>query len=145
RARRAVDEYCTRVSQNRLLHEPYMKGLRQELLQTAVHFFEEFARHHGDDPRIQEGRGAAYSRLANITGALGSRDRAIDLYHQALTIFDGLSRQHPTVAAYQVGLASTRKGLGSLYEEGNQLGQAETNFRLALEVLQRLARARPGV
>src|SRR5262249_15052587 len=46
-ARQAVDRFLTGVSENRLLHEPAMEGLRKELLQSAVGFYEQLSLQEG--------------------------------------------------------------------------------------------------
>src|SRR5262249_57086569 len=49
----AVDRYFTRVSEERLLHQPDMEGLRKELLPSALDFYNRFAALPGPNPRFE--------------------------------------------------------------------------------------------
>lgn len=59
KARQAVDDYFTMVSQSRLLRAPGTRPLRQELLQAALGFYEEFLRERAADPSVRAGLAAA--------------------------------------------------------------------------------------
>src|SRR5262249_55228662 len=59
----AIDRFLTQVSEERLLRQPDMEGLRKNLLHSAVNALEEFAAHRSDSPMFERERGAAYGRL----------------------------------------------------------------------------------
>ena len=52
RARAAVDDYLTTISESRLLNSPLpgLQPLRKELLITALRYYEDFVSRHQDDP-----------------------------------------------------------------------------------------------
>ena len=62
KARAAVDDYLTRVSESRLLQVPGMQPLRRDLLQSALGFYQDFLKERGDDPTIFAGLAAAHLR-----------------------------------------------------------------------------------
>ncbi len=91
RARRAVDEYMTLVSENRLLDEPGMQELRSDLLQGAVRYYQEFLKDRSDDPQIKAEVASAYLRLSQLQLILAQNDeslvslrRALDLVEQVI-------------------------------------------------------------
>jgi tetratricopeptide (TPR) repeat protein len=137
--RRAVDDYTTRVSQDPRMRERGLEDLRKELLQTAVAYYEEIARRRGDDPEIQEERGKAYVRLADITADIGALADAIPLYEQALDIFTRLVQSHPDVPSHRRVLATTHNKLALTYRHTDQPVRADAAFRLAVEQNESLA------
>ena len=48
-ARKAVDDSFTQVSENKLLNVPGLRVLLRDLLGSAMSFYDEFLREHGDD------------------------------------------------------------------------------------------------
>src|SRR5207253_2533230 len=80
----AVDHYHTRVSESRLLNEPGQQPLRKELLEGARTFYARFVRERQEDPSMRQYLGRALVRLANITGAIESKPKAVELMQQAV-------------------------------------------------------------
>src|SRR4029077_16999529 len=60
KARAAVDESFTRISESQLLKVPGMQPLRRELLSSALGFYEDFVKEHGDDPTVRAGLASAF-------------------------------------------------------------------------------------
>ena len=95
KARAAVDDYLTRVSESELLQVPSMQPLRRDLLVSARRFYEDFLKEHGDDPTIRAGLASAYLRVGKIADELGERAPAKSALGQALTLYTELSRAQP--------------------------------------------------
>jgi serine/threonine protein kinase/tetratricopeptide (TPR) repeat protein len=78
RARRAVDAYLSRVTEEELLSVPGLQPLRKELLAEALKFYSEFTREQSDDPELQIEIAMAQFRLGVIQRELGDivADRA---------------------------------------------------------------------
>ena len=72
-ARRAVDDYLTKVSESRLLGVPGLQPLRKELLESALEYYQGFLRQRGNDPSLQKELAEAYTRMARITAEIGSK------------------------------------------------------------------------
>ena len=66
KARAAVDESSTNISESQLLKVPGMQPLRRELLQSALRFYEDFVKEHGDDPTVRAGLASAFLRVGKI-------------------------------------------------------------------------------
>ena len=74
KAREAVDRYFTMVSENTLLDRPDLDGLRQELLEGALQYYEDFAQQRADDPQLRTELVAARFRIAQLRNAMGRAD-----------------------------------------------------------------------
>jgi serine/threonine protein kinase/tetratricopeptide (TPR) repeat protein len=143
-ARRAVDEFCTKVSTNPRLADQDLEELRKELLQSAVRFHEEFVRQRSDDPDILVEQAQAYVRLGAMTQQIASPQDAVQFYQQALEIFARLAREHPSIPAYRQGLGTSYSGRGMLYLLTGRPAQAEEDLTKALSVRQELVQAYPA-
>jgi serine/threonine-protein kinase len=110
-ARKAVDDYLTRVGENPLLKEHGLHDLRQELLGAALEYYREFLRQQGDDPRVRSDAAAAHERVGDIQIELGHPSEALAAYDQALALINPLLRERPRdplLATAQVRLEAGR-------------------------------------
>jgi tetratricopeptide (TPR) repeat protein len=143
-ARRAVDEYFTRVSENRLLNREGLQPLRKELLEAALTYYREFVRQHGDDPTVRAELAATYLRVGWITSAIGSKEEALQAYRRARTLFRDLVEADPGHTRWQEELARVYGLLGALQRERGQPVEALRWAEQALALRKRLADAHPG-
>jgi serine/threonine protein kinase len=143
-ARAAVNQFFTRVSEERLLNQPGLHPLRKALLQDAQRFYEDFLRRRGDDPALRADLASARSRVAKITGSTGAPGAAVAQFQQAVAMWEGLLAAQPGNPAYQEALAETLNEQGVLLMrlEGRR-DQALGAFQRALELLEPLAAADP--
>jgi serine/threonine-protein kinase len=136
-ARKAVDDYLTRVGQNPLLKEQGLHELRQELLEAALGYYRDFLRQHSDDPSLRADAAAAHERVGDIQIELGRPGDALAAYDQALALINPLVRERPgdpMLATAQVRLDAGRlqalRDLGSYreaiaaFERASGLGDA---------------------
>jgi serine/threonine-protein kinase len=110
-ARKAVDDYLTRVGQNPLLKEQGLHELRQELLEQALGYYHEFLRQHSEDPNLRVEAAAAHERVGGIFIELGRFSQALTAYDQALALIEPMVRERPSepmVATAQVRLEAGR-------------------------------------
>ena len=77
-ARQSVEKYFTLVSENRLLNEPYMEGLRKELLESASEFYQSFVERRKDDSTALADLGLAQFKLGRISWETGEPAKAIE-------------------------------------------------------------------
>ena len=75
RAREAVDQYLTGVSDSQLLNSPGLQPLRKDLLELALKYYQQFVDERRDDPQLQAELAGAYQRLGDITSQIGSQPR----------------------------------------------------------------------
>ena len=94
RARAAVDDYLTTISESRLLKSPLpgLQPLRKELLTTALKYYEDFVSRHQDDPGLRADLAAAHLRVAEITDQIGSKEEALKAFQTALGMYESLGR-----------------------------------------------------
>jgi tetratricopeptide (TPR) repeat protein len=112
KARAAVDDYLTRVSESQLLEVPGMQPLRRELLHSAGAFYQDFLKEHSDDPAVKAGLASAYLRLGRIQGELGERAPGRAAFEQALSLYAELLRSRPDDVELLHGKAQSLFGLG---------------------------------
>jgi tetratricopeptide (TPR) repeat protein len=118
-ARKAVDDYLTRVGQNPLLKEQGLHELRQELLGAALSYYRDFLRQRGDDPSVQAEAAAAHARVGDIELELGRPAEALAAYERGLALIEPLVRERPDdlrVASARVRFEAGR--LQALKERG---------------------------
>ncbi len=144
-ARRAVDQFFTRVSEDRRLNQPGLDPLRKTLLQDAQRFYEEFLDRRDGDPALCADLAAARARTARITGEIGSPARAVPQFQQAVALWEGLVAAQPGNPAYPEALARTLNDLGVLLMrlEGRR-DEALRTFRRAEGLLEPLIAADPS-
>jgi eukaryotic-like serine/threonine-protein kinase len=143
KARDAVDECFTTVTQNPALQEPGMEGARQVLFQAALKYYKDFLNQRADDTGIQADLGRAYYRLGYITERIGSKSEAIAAYEQASVLFEKLVDAEPANPQLRVELAQCYQSLGDLERLRGQSDQAEAQLLKALAARKELVDSNP--
>jgi serine/threonine-protein kinase len=144
KARAAVDNYFTRVSQSKLLEVPGLQPLRKELLESALKYYKDFLRERADDAASQSGSAAAYARAAALTQLIGSHEEALGLYRQALALYEQLVRDHPEEPFYhRVDLAIVCDRYGNLLRISGHADEAMRVQARGLALRAAMARAHP--
>jgi eukaryotic-like serine/threonine-protein kinase len=105
KARKAVDDYFTTVSESQLLKVPGMQPLRRDLLQSALTFYQDFLKERGDDPALRSEWAAAYLRGGKIRSELDEDAEARKAYEQARALFEALTKATPESVEWRHGLA----------------------------------------
>jgi tetratricopeptide (TPR) repeat protein len=139
----AVDQFCTRVSEDRRLQEHDLRRLRRQLLQTAVDFHHRFVEKHRDDDRLRAGLARAYFRLGRLTAEIDAKPKARAFYKEALSRFDLLAGQYPGEAAYRHELAECHENIALLDEGSGQVREAEVALRKAEDLARGLVQDHP--
>src|SRR5262249_5357803 len=116
----AVDDYHTRVSEEKLLTEPGLQPLRKELLEGARKFYARFVAQHKDNPAVRAEYSRALFRLANITRDIGSLPMAIQLMEEAAALQQQLADARPDDLEAQLQLLRVESDLGHLYYLASQ-------------------------
>jgi serine/threonine protein kinase len=143
KARDAVDEYFTRISESTLLNVPGLQPLRKELLESARRYYQDFLSQRSDDTNLRAEVGAASYRVAIITELLGTADQARPALEQARAVYLELTRDHPSVTKYWVDLAICDNDLGRFHHQVNDRDAAYRYHREAQEIRERNAREHP--
>ena len=107
RARAAVDDYLTTISESRLLKSPLpgLQPLRKELLTTALKYYEDFVSRNQDDPGLRADLAAATLRVGEITDQIGSKEEALKAFQTASGMYESLAgaASSPSSRSYRAG------------------------------------------
>ena len=82
-AQKAVEDYLINVSENTLLKEQDsvdIRSLRQDLLQSALTYYERFAAQRKNDPHLRRQLAKAHFRVGQITREIGSKAHAMGAF-----------------------------------------------------------------
>ena len=151
KARAAVDDYLTTVSESTLLRSslPGLQPLRGELLQTALRYYQGFVRENQDDPNLRFELAAATFRVGVITAEIDSQETGLRYLADARGLFQRLVADHPArteykrelgrcmirIAYVQAGIGKTRDGIAS-YKEGIDILEANLSDRPGDDLLE---------
>ncbi len=144
-ALQAVDVNLTKVSQSRLLHEPGMQPLRQELLGASLKFFREFLRRSGGDPTRRAELARAHLRVGEVTRQIGSKAEALEHYEAARELYGKLVAADPGVVAHRAELARTSCECGTMRAEAGHPQAAERAYAESIVQWRRLVADHPAV
>ena len=95
RARQAVEDYFTTVSEDILLDEPGMQPLRKKLLGTALEYHQVFLKEHANDQGIEAELAVSHRRYGNIAYLTDRNDEAFAHFQSAL---EGFRRTSPATS-----------------------------------------------
>jgi serine/threonine-protein kinase len=143
-ARQAVDDYFTRVSESRLLQVPGMQPLRQELLEDALKYYQNFIRQRGDDPALAAELARAYYRVGRIHSWIGSMADALADQRQGRALWEKLVKENPTSTPFRVGLAQCCGGIAWLQAKTPQRAEALESYQQVRSLWQDLVRENPN-
>ncbi len=135
-AQTAVEDYLTSVSQNTLLkyqNSVDIRSLRQDLLKSALTYYQRFVSQRNDDPNLRRQLANAYFRVGEITLEIDSRTEAIEAFRKARVIWESLAAGDPKnhefaarVAACGLAIGQQRSALGDLKGAMASLQEART-------------------
>jgi eukaryotic-like serine/threonine-protein kinase len=147
-AQKAVDDYLTSVSENtlfKLQDSVDIRGLRQELLNSALKYYKGFVNQRSNDPRLRRQLADAYFRVGEITKEVESPATAIAAYREAQRIWEPFVAAQPDDRELRGLLAESYLAVGKLHDTVTNLGldaAMESLFR-ARQILEPLAAANP--
>jgi tetratricopeptide (TPR) repeat protein len=110
RARRAVDDYMTAISESRLLNESGLQPLRNELLEQALRYYREFLNEHADDPQIKAEVASAYLRLSQLQSTIGNTDESMVSLKHALDLVEQVMASGADVTKYSSWIGGVFRG-----------------------------------
>ncbi len=148
RARKAVDEYFTLVSESKLFDVPGLQPLRRELLEAALRFYKETANERSNDPGLLADLAVSYLRVCFIDIVLDRNEDALAAARQALDVIDRLLREYPGRTEYHRRLAGFWKGRRAITDKTDIPRDPELAIGTAKRLVDtwaRLARENPTV
>jgi serine/threonine protein kinase len=144
KARQAVNDSFTVLSESTLLRHPTLEPLRKQLLQAAVRYYEEFVQEHGDDPELQAELVAACFRITNMIYALGTEEDWLSPLEKGVAVMEDLMRKRPDVTA----LAGLQAGIFrpmATYWPTPKPAETLRAFEKARAIWEDLVRAHPTI
>lgn len=145
RARQAVEDYFTTVSEETLLDEPGMQPLREKLLRSALRYHEGFLRERAGDPSADAELAQSHLRFANISMTTGHLEEARPHVSEAISRFEALARRHPENFEHRRHLAEAYVDLGSSFKSnGADRDREIAAYREAVARFEPLLHERPG-
>jgi tetratricopeptide (TPR) repeat protein len=140
KARQAVDDQFTLVSESKLFNAPGFQSLRKDLLESALKYYEDFLRQRPGDPELQAEVAAAHLRLYQIYEAIdGSYSPgSIQQLEQGVAIVEQLLRGPARDPGLYIRLAGFAKGGPSLHG-GYSAAGAQVPASVLIPLFQRIA------
>jgi len=149
-ARRAVDDYFTKISENSLLKRQDaaevrdLRTLRKELLEVALDYYNRLTTRGSSDPSLRTEQAAAYARVGRINDEIGSKDAALGAYRHALAIRTDLAALHPDDNTLARERAASGIAVADMLADIGRAAEALTEYARSQELLQRLVDADPS-
>jgi len=149
-ARRAVEDYFTKISENALLKRQDaaevrdLRTLRKELLEVALDYFNRLITRHSSDPRLRLEQAAAFARVGRINEEIGSKEAALAAYQHALAIRTDLATLHSDDRALARDRATSGIAVAGTLTEIGRAAEALTEYARSQQVLERLVAADPS-
>jgi serine/threonine-protein kinase len=134
----AVDLMLSRVGFERLADVPAVAPVQRELLEDALHFYQELAQQEAADPELRHELGRAHRRLGKLYQSLGELEKAEQSFRAALAVHAPMVEEAPSVPEYRRELASSHNNLGLLLGGRNQPEKAEQELRQAIDLQEKL-------
>ncbi|MFP6600984.1 MAG: serine/threonine-protein kinase, partial [Pirellulaceae bacterium] len=132
-AAQLVEKYLTELSENELMNVPKMEGLRRELLEEALLYYEKFVEQDADDVLLTKKLASAHNRLGSVLRDLGENSRSIDHFQKALEISEKLRKDYPYDAGVNNRVAANEAALGIAYRRTGDLEKAEVLLKKAMD------------
>jgi serine/threonine-protein kinase len=138
RALAAVDNSLTLVSESQLLNVPGLQPLRRQLLEAALRYYQGFLKQRANDRTLQKELATAYTRVARITAEIGSKEKALAAYQEALAIRRELLKGDPGNAALEADIAFHHQAVGRLHLKLRDTKAALKSLQTASAILQKV-------
>ncbi len=146
RAREAVDQMLTAVSEESLANVPHAQAVRRSLLEKAAAFYHEFLAESATDPDLLYESAHAYSRLASVEAALGHGTEAARAHEREILLLGELLRREPEPGqgGYLRHLCRAHARLGRQLRGNGDSAAALTESGRSVEIAQSLVDRFPG-
>ncbi len=145
KAREAVDEYFTKVSESKLLNVPGLQPLRKDLLESARKYYEQFLRDRGTDRTVRADAAQAWYRLGLIESEVGTEAEAAKRLQQAVAMYEALARDYPGELNYSYRLAIALNDLSNRQYMLGLDSDALRTMQRSIEIRRHVAMENPRV
>jgi serine/threonine protein kinase/tetratricopeptide (TPR) repeat protein len=132
---RAVDESFTKISESQLLNVPGLQPLRQELLTSALRYYQAFLQQKRGDSRLLREVARACYRAGNLYYALGPREKALETFQEGLRICEAQRTAQGDAPELIELEASCYLGLGLAHSAVSDTSKSISSYLAAVERL----------
>jgi eukaryotic-like serine/threonine-protein kinase len=144
RARQAVEDYFTTVSEEVLLDEPGMQPLREKLLKSALKYHEVFLKDRAGDASVSAELAESNRRFGLISLYTERGVDPLPYLRSALERFEALVREHPDRPEYRRQVAQVLSDIGFvLSDKKPDRNEATRVDRAAIAIYEQLLVERP--
>jgi tetratricopeptide (TPR) repeat protein len=144
-ARDTIIRMLARLEGRGLAEVPRLKELSQAQLEDALSFYQRtLDALDSPDPEVRRDTAVAYRRAADIQQQLRRYQAAADNYRRAIGLLEGLPPEQRDSVANLTFLAGCYTNLALAQQSLEHWDDAERTHAAVADVLERLARARPG-
>ncbi|MFL5244191.1 MAG: protein kinase domain-containing protein [Gemmataceae bacterium] len=145
KARAAVDDYLTKVSESQLIKVPGLQPLRRELLESALGFYQGFLKEHAEDAAIQAELAATYLRIARIQDELSKPAEARKAFDSAIASYETALGAQPHNGELEFSLADCWQSMGMMnFNNHLDARTARIAFQKAIEIQEILLQGDPA-
>jgi tetratricopeptide (TPR) repeat protein len=142
-ARKAAEETMTKLLSYPQFRMPPYTDLQEELMKSAVAFYEDVAEQSGGDRRLDADRGQAYWRLAFLRASRGQHAQALAEYRKMEAVFTRLAADVPEQPEYRDGIAWSLCGQGNMLRDLKRYSEAELVYGRASTLCEELTAQHP--
>lgn len=139
RAREAVDQFLNKVTDDRRLSQANLQSLRQQLLETALPFYQQFVAQQSDDPAVRMEQAGAYLRLGTISFVIGDTAQAESSLRKAISGLAQLPEAERTAPKAKQIEAKSLQVLGVVQQKLGRSDESDLSLRRAIQILEDLA------
>src|SRR5262249_35041384 len=144
-AKQAVDDCFMQATEEPLLQQLHMRGVRKLLLEKALPFYEKFQARGQDGPDIQAEVAKNHFRVGGIAAEMGRTAESLESYNKARSLLEWLVRSQPEVFAHRAALAWIYNNLGNLRREAGFRAEALEWYSKARELREELVQTHSEV
>jgi eukaryotic-like serine/threonine-protein kinase len=145
KARQAVDDSFTAISENEIVDTPGLQPLRRELLHHAQRYYEGFLHERNGEPVVQVELGRTYLRLASIRSTLGELPEAEAYCLKVINSCENVASEASAEPTWQKILASSYAMLAYLQSITSRRDEAEASYQIAVNIQEELKRKCPTI
>ena len=95
KARAAVDDYLTKVTDSQLLTSLGLQPLRRDLLRSALRFYDDFLRERKDDATLRAAQAGVYLRAAKIHRELSDTLAWTEAAANSVKLYEAIAKDKP--------------------------------------------------
>jgi serine/threonine protein kinase len=140
---KALDEIYIKVTSERLPRDPKRQEEDRQLLEKALHFYEEFANQNSSDPEVWQELVRAYDRVGSIYHRLGRHEEAEIAFRNGLAIAEKQASDFRSNPDRQSNLSAIHYHLSKLLMDLGRAQEASDALRNSLTIDERLAEEYP--